>query len=822
MRPYGFADVPHPTSQVREWCPYMRIPCCAIGPTGQSGAPGPYGPIGSTGQPGPPTNTGDTGPTGQIGNTGETGSQGPTGFGPIGPTGEPGFDNGTGPTGNAGPTGPLGAQFTGDTGPTGPTGQIGPIGDSTNTGPTGPIGPTGSIGVSGGAGQIGPTGPTGDTGETGPIGITGVDGPPGNTGNTGPNGFIGPTGSDGPTGISGIVTGTGSTGQTGIQGPTGPVGATGLFGFETNTGDTGPTGPTGGPGDLGAIGTVGPQGITGPTGLQGGIGFPGPTGVPGPQGMIGPTGITGGTGPPGPTGFQGPPGQTGPTGVTGPVGQTGPTGGTGPVGSTGGTGLLGPTGPTGLDGSFSNTGPTGPGGPIGLTGFQGQTGPTGLDGSFGNTGPIGSGGTGFLVNNTFYVDSTYGNDITGAPDDPALPYATLSGAFGAVVGNNNVIHVRNGTYSETAVASNGQSIFFEPGANLTIIGTGFNGTTAITGYADITVTGSVKSISTGDVLFECRSVTVLTTAAQPAAFITTGGTLVISIKERVLISDINGSVLINTNGGTILFDCPLVTMPNRSQIYIGLNGSLIFNSQRVIKGHPTNPLFTLGSGGNNVSLVVNVNYMNCDSNVFLLTTNNSSAEVNLCEVQTGGTLFDIIGTLDTSITTILDCILGFDINSGTTTARIGCVRTCSRLFRIPGSGATLRAIVDYSTSIFGFLQMDLRSTADIKVQEAISTDNNSPTIDITNAGNVNGLLTLSGRYISNYITIESSPDTISIATLALRDCTLISGVGDATISVPGASIVMIYGVGVSANNPVSGAISYNPGGVSYRVDTNVF
>lgn len=67
-------------------------------------------------------------------------------------------------------------------------------------------------------------------------------------------------------------------------------------------------------------------------------------------------------------------------------------------------------GPTGEPGTAVNTGATGQPG----TSFTGPPGPPG---------PPGSGNV--FVNATYYVDSVYGDDETGAPDDLTLPYATV-------------------------------------------------------------------------------------------------------------------------------------------------------------------------------------------------------------------------------------------------------------------------------------------------------------------------------------------------------------------------------------------------------------
>ena len=163
-------------------------------------------------------------------------------------------------------------------------------------------------------------------------------------------------------------------------------------------------------------------------------------------GITGPTGSTGATGPTGGTGPTGPTGPSGGTGPTGPTGPSGATGGTGPTGPSGGTG---PTGPTGPSGATGGTGPTGPTGPSGATGGTGPTGPTGATGSTGASGP-----NALFWNDTLFVDLQFGNDVTGFPENEALPYQTLlaaaidAAAFAGATGRA-LVYVKPGSYAAT-------------------------------------------------------------------------------------------------------------------------------------------------------------------------------------------------------------------------------------------------------------------------------------------------------------------------------------------------------------------------------------
>ena len=124
--------------------------------------------------------------------------------------------------------------------------------------------------------------------------------------------------------------------------------------------------------------------------------------------------------------------------------------------------IEGPTGPSGI----GFTGPTGPC-CTGQMGFTGPTGPccTGQMGFTGPTGPCCTGPTGAprdsFVGRTLFVDSVYGNDVTGQRENFNLPYLTLEEAStDALIGD--LIIVRPGNYSPTGtVSKDGVDWFFQ-------------------------------------------------------------------------------------------------------------------------------------------------------------------------------------------------------------------------------------------------------------------------------------------------------------------------------------------------------------------------
>lgn len=73
------------------------------------------------------------------------------------------------------------------------------------------------------------------------------------------------------------------------------------------------------------------------------------------------------------------------------------------------------------------------------------------------------------INNTVFVDSTYGSDLTGALENIAKPYATITAAQTAAVtaGGEWAIIINTGAYSDTNLGANFMNYYFMPGAQLT-------------------------------------------------------------------------------------------------------------------------------------------------------------------------------------------------------------------------------------------------------------------------------------------------------------------------------------------------------------------
>lgn len=99
-------------------------------------------------------------------------------------------------------------------------------------------------------------------------------------------------------------------------------------------------------------------------------------------------------------------------------------------------------GPPGDDGERGEQGERGD---RGEQGEQGEQGANGLPGEQGRSGDA-------LVNNTVFVDSIYGNDLTARIENPAYPWDTLSTAIDVAGANASpeeiwVVRIRPGTYS---------------------------------------------------------------------------------------------------------------------------------------------------------------------------------------------------------------------------------------------------------------------------------------------------------------------------------------------------------------------------------------
>ncbi len=258
--------------------------------------------------------------------------------------------------------------------------------------------------------------------------------------------YIGPQGDIGPIGLQGFE---GNTGEKGLQGEKGPTGEQGLQGERGITGIAGATGADGIQGLIGLsgpIGACGPQGLmgkagcTGADGLQGLRGESGNTGGYGKQGLMGKAGCTGAEGSQGEKGLMGDKGEMGDRGLAGTTGTEGMQGPDGEIGNTGLQGEKGTTGPPGKQGERGERGEEGLMGPMGLEGDKGDRGEEGEQGLIGERGPTGERGERgeqglkgdlYSIDNTFYVDGKYGNDIDAMPEDASRPYQTIKAAINA-------------------------------------------------------------------------------------------------------------------------------------------------------------------------------------------------------------------------------------------------------------------------------------------------------------------------------------------------------------------------------------------------------
>ena len=77
----------------------------------------------------------------------------------------------------------------------------------------------------------------------------------------------------------------------------------------------------------------------------------------------------------------------------------------------------------------------------------------------GPAGPAGPAGPSFLVNDTVFVDPTFGNDTTAKVESPAFPYKTITAAITAAAARATAtaswqVQIRPGTYTENIVLQN--------------------------------------------------------------------------------------------------------------------------------------------------------------------------------------------------------------------------------------------------------------------------------------------------------------------------------------------------------------------------------
>lgn len=136
---------------------------------------------------------------------------------------------------------------------------------------------------------------------------------------------------------------------------------------------------------------------------------------------------------------------------------------------------------------------------------KGSTGPTGMNGQTGPTGITGPTGTIMFVsnvNNSVFVDTTFGNDSTGQRENPNLPFKTIQSALTASIAQD-VIIVRPGIYTEGNIRLKSQvNFYFELGASLLYTGPeyaflddGVAVVSVIDGFGDFNVTNGLLSIT---------------------------------------------------------------------------------------------------------------------------------------------------------------------------------------------------------------------------------------------------------------------------------------------------------------------------------------
>ena len=156
-----------------------------------------------------------------------------------------------------------------------------------------------------------------------------------------------------------------------------------------------------------------------------------------------------------------------------------------------------------------------------------------------------------------YVDDVYGNNVTGTPDRPDLPYLTISGAYGAA-NAGDTIHIRPGTYTVNLNLTTFVNFYFENGTTVT---GNFMGSSDFTGYADFVHGGFAPLFDlTGGSLIECNSITSNISFTNIISINHNGSTSIITIRKSY--STTSGSQVIPTLiflDGTLYFNCPLVT-----------------------------------------------------------------------------------------------------------------------------------------------------------------------------------------------------------------------------------------------------------------------
>lgn len=161
-----------------------------------------------------------------------------------------------------------------------------------------------------------------------------------------------------------------------------------------------------------------------------------------------------------------------------------------------------------------------------ITLVPGPTGATGPTGGVGQTGPEGP--SVLNVNITNFVDTFYGSDVTGEPNNMARPYQTIAAAVAAATGASTTIHVQPGTYVETNLAGDGLKFYFEPNTTISPVDGialfedgGVAMHIIVGGYGNFLLNGTGTLINqtglTSEICFTCQSLTINDTVFQSVA-----------------------------------------------------------------------------------------------------------------------------------------------------------------------------------------------------------------------------------------------------------------------------------------------------------------
>lgn len=133
--------------------------------------------------------------------------------------------------------------------------------------------------------------------------------------------------------------------------------------------------------------------------------------------------------------------------------------------------------------------------------------------------------TSLMINATYFVDSNFGNNLTGSPEDQSLPYQTLE-FVSSLVQPGDIVFVQPGSYSTPTLDLNGAIWYFSAGSTITtlIVGTG-----QIFGNGDfIGQSPIVNHTSNGPIFVQANS---FTTASDYAIIINGTGAAQFYIKN---------------------------------------------------------------------------------------------------------------------------------------------------------------------------------------------------------------------------------------------------------------------------------------------------